>query len=300
MSNKQFFNNLSSTYADVRRLDAKKINLKGKNILEYINENKTTVLDERGTLANNELDIWNSYVTKDENGNVIVDMTPTPKEHSNETVTDEQLSTIRGCAKVINNEVLDADDNHLMYWQTDGLTDGSYILSECSLTTFNSDLSSLIFCDSMFIGCYNLTSFSSDLSSLTDAYGMFIGCSNLTSFSTELPSLMNGYGMFSYCDNLTSFNSELPSLTEGEFMFDSCFNLTSFNSELSSLMNGESMFDSCKLDAQSVSNIINFLPQHDDESTITIGLGIVNTDEAKQAFAEACYCDDWEELNQEF
>lgn len=47
MSNKQFFNNLSSTYADVRRLDVKKINLKGKNILEYIKENRIEVKDLR-------------------------------------------------------------------------------------------------------------------------------------------------------------------------------------------------------------------------------------------------------------
>jgi hypothetical protein len=122
MSDKQFISNLSSTYADVRKLDVKKINLKGKNILDYISDNKTSVLDERGTLANDNLDIWNSYVHVDDNGNVIVDATPTPKEHSIETVTDEQLSTIRSCAKVINNEVLDANDNHLMFWQTDGLT----------------------------------------------------------------------------------------------------------------------------------------------------------------------------------
>jgi hypothetical protein len=69
MSDKQFISNLSSTYADVRKLDVKKINLKGKNILEYIKENTTVILDERGTLANDELDIWNSYVTKDEDGN---------------------------------------------------------------------------------------------------------------------------------------------------------------------------------------------------------------------------------------
>lgn len=146
MSNKQFISNLSSTYADVRKLDVKKINLKGKNILEYIDENKTNVLDERGTNADDELDIWNSYITKDEEGNVVVDMTPTPKEHDIHTITDEQLSTIRSCSKVINNEVLDANDNHLMYWQTDGLTIGytqkteevgdgfpSIMESECSI-----------------------------------------------------------------------------------------------------------------------------------------------------------------------
>jgi hypothetical protein len=81
MNKKQFFNNLSATYADVRKLDVKKINLKGKNILEYIKENTTVILDERGTKANDELDIWNSYVTKDWNGNVIINRSAKPFEH---------------------------------------------------------------------------------------------------------------------------------------------------------------------------------------------------------------------------
>jgi hypothetical protein len=81
MSNKQFISNLNATYADVRKLDVKKINLKGKNILEYIKESSTVILDERGTLADDELDIWNSYVTKDENGNVIINRSAKPFEH---------------------------------------------------------------------------------------------------------------------------------------------------------------------------------------------------------------------------
>jgi hypothetical protein len=58
MSEKQFINDLSATYADIRRLDAKKINLKGKNILEYIGENKTVVKhaqDTRTTVTENDL-----------------------------------------------------------------------------------------------------------------------------------------------------------------------------------------------------------------------------------------------------
>ena len=72
MSEKQFISNLSATYADIRKLDVKKINLKGKNILEYIKESVPVILDERGTNADATLDIWNSYVTKDEFGNVII------------------------------------------------------------------------------------------------------------------------------------------------------------------------------------------------------------------------------------
>ena len=58
------------------------------------------------------------------------------------------------------------------------------------------------------------------------------------------------------------------------------------------------MFSNCKLDSQSVANIIHFIPQRD--ATIHIGIGITNTDAAKQAFAEECDCDTWEELNKEF
>jgi hypothetical protein len=125
MSNKQFISNLSATYADIRKLDVKKINLKGKNILEYIKENSTVILDERGTLANDELDIWNSYVTKDENGNVIINRDAKPHVHgvkmgeiqvNYEGITRSQLETLNTAVKVIDNEVLGANDEHIMYW----------------------------------------------------------------------------------------------------------------------------------------------------------------------------------------
>ena len=360
MNNKQFISNLSATYADIRKLDVKKINLKGKNILEYIEGNKTIILDERGTLANDELDVWNSYITKDENGNVIIDRNAKPKEHRSiernndansfavyEGITESQANVIKTAVKVIDNEVLGANDEHIMYWQTDGLisgfwmfyycdnlttfssdlsslTDGKEMFNYCSninsfngdlsrledgrsmfqgcsnLTTFTSDLSSLTNGDNMFYMCENLTSFSSDLSSLTSGGGMFYCCKNLTSFNIDLPRLTGAYGMFQECGALTSFSSELPRLTNAENMFYNCVNLTSFSSDLSSLMYAESMFDLCRLDAQSVANIITFLPTNESQETITIGIGIPNTDEAKQAFAEECYCDSWEELNQDF
>ena len=341
---------LKTTIADVRRLNTKKIVLNGEDLTTTIKNNKTTVLDERGTNADDDLDIWNSYIIKDEEGNVVVDMTPTPKEHDIYTVTDEQLSVLRSCSKVINNEVLDADDNHLMYWQTDGLniggyfgiftdgddltslyksimyfenlnsgefiennnlttfnsklsslTDGTIMFYCCyNLTTFNSDLSSLMNGNQMFSFCSSLESFTSDLSSLTYGGGMFSGCSNLTTFKSNLSSLTDGNGMFGGCSSLTTFTSDLSSLTNGGGMFYNCSSLESFTSDLSSLTNGSSMFSDCKLDAKSVANIITFLPTHESQGTILIGIGIPNTEEAKQAFAEECYCDSWEELNQDF
>ena len=51
----------------------------------------------------------------------------------------------------------------------------------------------------MFYGCTNLTSFSSDLSSLVGGDYMFNNCTNLTSFSSDLSSLTSGGNMFSKC-----------------------------------------------------------------------------------------------------
>ena len=70
------------------------------------------------------------------------------------------------------------------------------------------------------------------------------------------------------------------------------------------------MFHCCKLDAPSVANIIHFIPQRDSKPTndeasegkgvITLGIGISNSDAAKQAFAEECFCDSWQDLLDEF
>jgi hypothetical protein len=113
--------------------------------------------------------------------------------------------------------------------------------------------------------------------------------------------------MFSGCTSITEFSSDLPSLTNGGYMFSDCTALTSFSSALSSLKYGSSMFSGCKLNASSVVTIVHFIPQRDttptsttEEGNITIGLGIINTEEAKQVFAEECDCADWEELNKEF
>ena len=187
------------------------------------------------------------------------------------------------------------------------LTDGNYMFYQCSITSFSSDLSKLTTGESMFWYCKNLTSFSSDLSSLTDGDNMFNNCDNLTTFTSDLSSLTNGYSMFFGCDKLSSFSSDLSKLENGRHMFLYCTNLESFTSDLSSLTNGEYMFNDCKLDAPSVANIIHFIPQRDAKPTsqlndgnIYIGIGITNTDAAKQAFAEECYCTDWAELNKEF
>ena len=60
------------------------------------------------------------------------------------------------------------------------------------------------------------------------------------------------------------------------------------------------MFSGCKLDAQSLANIIHFLPTIETNEKITIGLIASNTDAAKQALAEVVQCKNWNEVNNEF
>jgi hypothetical protein len=48
----------------------------------------------------------------------------------------------------------------------------------------------------MFANCDNLTTFNSDLSSLVNGYRMFASCDNLTTFNSDLSSLTDGYSMF--------------------------------------------------------------------------------------------------------
>ena len=407
---------LKATIADIRNLDVKKMSINGEDLSTIIKNNKTIILDERGTLANDELDIWNSSIKVDELNNVVVDTNVMPYMHSYQELNDEQVNAIISASKVIDNQVFDKDNNHLMFWQTSGLTEsnslfqgktnisvfksdlssltqGAYMFSYSPIVTVEADMSSLTvgtgmfngcssldkftgnlssletYAEAMFFNCTQLRSFESDLSSLIDAENMFYNCSHLTSFDVDLPSLVRGDGMFgdcrelatfnsnldslesgyymfsncqnlhhfnsdlsslsqagemfSYCSNLTRFDSNLESLWEGEYMFqycekltefnsnmsslnlgysmfENCSKLTSFNATLSSLSSGVAMFSSCRLDSQSVANIITFLPIHESQGIITIGIDIADDEDAKQAFAEECYCDSWEELNQDF
>ena len=355
---------LRATQADVRTLDTKKLFIDGVNINDLIKNGQVTILDDRGTLANDELDIWRSNVSTDEEGNVIVREYPQKFKISIDDMSETQKSTLKSSVKVENNQVLGADNTHLMFFETNALTNGYQMFSNCrSLTSFNSDLSSLTNGYQMFQGT-RLASFNTDLSSLTYGSEMFGYCTALASFSSDLSSLVNGYYMFNstalasfssdlssltnglymfYRTQLASFNTDLSSLTDGSFMFASTpltsFNgdlssltngsymfshtslesfsgdlsslsngqsvfayskLTSFSGDLSSLISGYDMFSGAKLDAPSLANIIHTINTPTKKGTITIGLGIDNTKEARQSLAEAIWCSTWDEVNQEF
>ena len=203
---------LRATNADVRKLDVKKINLKGKNILEYIEDAIPTIKhsqDTRETVTEN--DLWGQYIETKSDGTIIVhdDLVTNPNGSKtwNSSIT-----------KVEDNKAYigEAGDSFFANIQTEKIKDGN----------------------NMFTYCPQLTTFTSDLSSLTNGYGMFNSCSSLTTFTSDLSSLTNGSGMFGSCTNLTSFNNDLPSLTEGRYMFADCSNLTSFSADLSSLTSG--------------------------------------------------------------
>ena len=216
---------LNAVTVDTRILDSKKIILNGKNILDYISDSEFNSYDTRDPqLKNDELDVWNTAISLSDNGHIEVKPHVHGIKYNEETnwetvyegITESQVNTLKTAVKVIDNEVFGANDEHIMYWQTDGLTDVMSMFAGCdNLTTFTSDLSSLTNGSAMFAVCTNLESFSSDISSLTNGGNMFHNCFNLTSFTTDLSSLTNGRMMFNYCSQLTSFSSDLSSLEDG-------------------------------------------------------------------------------------
>ena len=133
---------LRATKADINKLDAKKMLLNGKNILDYISDSEFDSYDTRDPqLKNDELDIWNTEISLSEEGHIEVK----PNEHTYEEMTGEQKELLlSSAAKVIDNEVLDTDGNHLMYWQTDGLTDGYYTVDKDNDGEIDAELS--VFC----------------------------------------------------------------------------------------------------------------------------------------------------------
>ena len=245
---------LNAVTVDTRILDAKRMLLNGKNILDYISDSEFNSYDTRDPqLKNDELDLWNTEISLSDNGHIEVkphvhgmSIDLDTGEFNLEGITESQIEIIRTAVKVIDNEVLGENDEHIMYWQTDGVKDMLGMFAEDSnLVSFSSDLSNVTISYGMFASCQNLESFSSDLSNLTIGIQMFYNCNTLTSFTTELPRLMGGIDMFQYCTNLTTFTSDLPSLMDGQSMFQYCTNLTTFTSDLPSLADGRYMFGAC-------------------------------------------------------
>ena len=234
---------LNVIVADIHKVSADVLTVGGKEVAtedQLIVEVKHSQ-DTRETVTEN--DLWSNWA-EIKDGTVIV--------HDDEVVNpnkDNATSSLRGwnanITKVENNKAYVGDTLYGNI-QTEKIKNGTSMFEHCTrLTTFDSDLSSLINGHGMFSTCNSLTSFTLDLPSLIDGTGMFSGCTNLTSFPSDLRSLIDGSTMFRMCKGPTSFDSDLSSLTDGGLMFDSCKQLTTFTSDLSSLVTGSSMFQHC-------------------------------------------------------
>ena len=265
MNNKEFINNLSTTYADVRRLDVKKINLKGKNILEYIEESVPTIKhskDTRETVYTD--DLWGQWVETKDDGTIIIhdDYLTNPNGSSSYSPWNSSVKAVQD-NKAYSEITTDDEDNFtgvvedsvIANIQTEMIKDGTRMFYSSSLTSFSGDLSNLVNGYNMFSHT-SLTSFSGDLSNLVNGSSMFYS-SSLTSFSGDLSSLVDGSVMFRDT-SLKSFSGDLSSLVDGTVMFAST-SLESFSGDLSNLVYGGSMFYNTPLTSFSgdLSNLVD-------------------------------------------
>ena len=319
---------LRATIADVRVIDVKKINLDGKNILDYIKESVPVIThsqDTRETVYTD--DLWGQWVETKDDGTVVI---------HDDWVTKSSNSWISNVTKVENNKAYDGDFV-LANIQTERIKDGTEMFHQTPLESFSGDLSSLVNGESMFMDT-SLTSFSGDssgspvnLSSLVNGSWMFYGTS-LTSFNGDLSSLVNGENMF-YGTSLTSFSGDLSSLVTGLYMFSSTSltpqsvmyiveSIRNITEEKAKYTSGEIPWVIKDSTTQKYSAPFGFMEDgkyvytynNPNPYTATIGssyvgklvLGINVTNDSEtieqqlQTFAEGCLCDSWEELKQEF
>ena len=265
---------LKATIADIRKLDAKKIFLDNKNILEYIEESTPTIThskDTRETVYEN--DLWGQWVETKDDGTIVVhdDYLSNPNDSSvwlsnvkavqdnkayseittntdgkftgvveDSVLANIQTEMIKDGSKMFSGDIMTQQPFFSFSGDLSSLVDGSYMFYNTSLESFSGDLSSLVDGSYMFYNT-SLESFSGDLSSLTNGTEMFQQTFSLTSFSCDLSSLVNGTSMFGVT-SLTSFSGDLSSLVKGYCMFVRS-KLTSFSGDLSSLVDGEGMFN---------------------------------------------------------
>ena len=200
----------------------------------------------------------------------------------------------------LTNDIVDGSWTQSLVNLTDGNLEQSYntgMFYQCgALTTFTSDLSSLIDGYYMFSNCSSLTSFDADLSSLTEAEYMFVSCDKLETFTSDLSSLENGKAMFYNCSALETFIGDLSSFTghQSGQMFQNCFNLKSFTSNLSSLEEGFRMFSDCKLDTASLKNIAETIATHGSSGQIHIGIGNTEPNEEEHTYLTQIYNKRWD------
>ena len=211
------------------------------------------------------------------------------------------------------------------------LKNGNYMFMGTNLQNFDVDMPLLESAHCMFYGANDyegeatekcqFKSFTADVRNLKDGHCMFLGNVDLKYFGSIINEVVNGKGMFAYCTSFTDFNSSLPSLICGMGMFsrtklnsDSLLkildSIRDIKSEKDALLerinNGESPETVYDVNCGWQENG-NYVYQRCSTKTILIntgfidiGLGIDNTDEARQQMAEEMGLTSWEEVEQEF
>lgn len=246
-------NNFTTRTASLRatKIDTSKIILKGKNILDYISESKTKVLDDRGEFVTDQ-DLWGTSVTTDENGVVHVSykFLSNPNAFDN-SAWNSSVKAVQGnkayseiTTGSTGNFTGIVKDSVIANIQTEMIKDGTAMFSYTPLVSFYGELSFLEIGYEMFDNT-SLTSFSGNLRFLSDGDYMFRN-TPLTSFnSNDLSSLIYAESMFEFT-SLESFDGDLSSLVYSGTMFNHT-PLVSFNGDLSSLVDGYSMFSTSNL-----------------------------------------------------
>ena len=336
MNKKQFISNLSSVQADIRKLDAKKIFLDNKNILDHIKESIPTVThskDTRETVYEN--DLWGQWVETKDDGTIVVH----DDYLSNPNGTNAWNSSVKSVKDNKAYTSTDASGEPLCNIQTEMIKDGSSMFSYTSIASFSGDLSSLVNGSNIFGNCTQLTSFSGDssgshvnLSSLVNGSSMFYS-TKLTSFSGDLSSLVNGNNMFGYCDSFESFSGDLSNLVNGSGMFSKTSltpqsvmyiveSIRNIKEEKAKYTSGEIPWVTYDSSTRKYSKPFGFMkngnyvysynnsnPYTTAISSsyvgkLTLGINVTNDsatiDQQLQTFAEGCLCNSWAELKQEF
>lgn len=176
-----------------------------------------------------------------------------------------------------------------------------------SLKTIDRVFPELIEAVRMFEGCQGLKSATIVAPRLESMDLMFLDCTSLETVDMYIPNILTisklsvgvWISAFTDCTSLKSFRGDLGKLATGNNMFADCSSLEEFDSSIPYLQYGTGMFNSCILNPGSVMNIVSSIPEV-QSGNITIGIGIANNDDMKQAFAEECGCVSWDDLNQEF
>lgn len=153
-----------------------------------------------------------------------------------------------------------------MYVGGVGNDDDSYVRptnwDKQDYSSFTGTFDELMYSTSSFRNNTKLTKIEFKFPKLIFASGDFYNNTKLTEVNSDLCNLVIGLNTFDCCKQLTTIKSDngFNCLMDGRGMFSNCTSLKNFEYELPSLLFGADMFKNCKLNAKSVTKILNSLP----------------------------------------